>query len=64
MQDKDKAELKLENLSMEQLAALDLEGDQKHDVDAGPLLRIKPLLKLKTGVRAGGPIVGLGRHAQ
>jgi hypothetical protein len=61
MEQKDKSSLKLDQLSLEQLAALDLEGDQKHDVSEGPLLRIKPRLKLKTGVRAGGPIVGLAR---
>jgi hypothetical protein len=61
MHDKDKTAAGFENLSLEKLAALDLEGDQKHDPTTGPLLRIKPLLKVKTGVRAGGAIVGLAR---
>lgn len=62
MEDNKQESLNLENMSMEQLAALDLEGDKKHDVTEGPLLKIKPLLKVKSGVRAGAAIVGLAAN--
>jgi len=49
----------LDEMTPTELAALDFEADKKHDVTSGPLLKIKPLLKLKTSLRAGGSIVGL-----
>ncbi|MFO0725916.1 MAG: hypothetical protein U1E65_19180 [Myxococcota bacterium] len=51
---------KIEELSLKEIAELDFKADQQHDTNQGPLLKIKPLLKLKTSIRAGGSIVGLG----
>jgi len=52
----------LDQLDATELAALDFAADKNHNVNQGPLLKIKPLLKLKTSLRAGGSIVGLARH--
>jgi len=43
----------LDEMTMEELAALDFEADKKHAVDGEPLQQVKAALKLRTGVRAG-----------
>lgn len=44
------------------LATLDLEGDKKHDPTEGALPKIKPLVRIRTALRAGmGTRVGFAR---
>ena len=58
-----KTELDLNNLTLEQLAELDLQGD-KAQLENGPLLNLKPVLRTRTGVRAGRGPIGLGVAAK
>jgi len=44
---------KLDEMTMEELAALDFEADKKQDPDCAALKNVKAALKLRTGVRAG-----------
>lgn len=43
----------LDEMTMEELAALDFEADKKQAIDGEPLQQVKAALKLRTGVRAG-----------
>jgi hypothetical protein len=43
----------LDEMTMEELAALDFEADKKQAVDGEPLQKVKAALKIRTGVRAG-----------
>jgi hypothetical protein len=52
----------LGEMTVAEIAALDLQADKKHDVNGGPLLKVKPVLSLRTNVRAAASIVGLARN--
>jgi hypothetical protein len=46
---------RLDDVTTEELASLDFEGDKRQDVDGEPLQKVKAALKIRirTGVRAG-----------